>query len=1612
MNGPISTGPGLRLLVLDGGDTRSISQLVILDQIMKRVSWKDDPQHEECIKPCEFFDLVMGVGTGAVIAMLLVVCRATIPEAKRLFFEFCKDVFQDGQMSATERTKRLESALENILSQKGLSPDTMLLEQSRDKDRSLLVIGATSAANLQLCRHFRTYRSCDAQDDVSILDAIHASCAHANFINSAFVGKSTFSEEYTGTKFFFNNPAREAIQEARSHFGPMAQVACVLSLGYTGYETWSASTSGSRTALLDVDQTVARETERIATELERQLGTRNVFFRFAVEKGLESPIVEVSPMSIGAIKSTTESYLGQPRVSSLIDQYVATSSHPGVLTISAMCALQSKPLTVIQGLPPLSKFHVVRQRQLALIAESLFSEEDGQAMVAVTGAGGTGKTQLVARFVRDYRHKFPNVLFLDASSTQTIRSSLIARARDLGHFCKSVEEVLDTLTRWDDASNGPWLMVFDKLDDKDIVIRNFIPSCEHGSIIITSRLNDMGQLSHHHVKLDTMDPNEAASTLLKAALGPSTVPTPAEFDLGLEIAEQLGYLPVVLVQAGCYIHSTRRLHQFLDMLQMSRHKVLTQSIKARDAYEHNVYAMIDVTLDSLSKRAQNFYYLLSFAHHRDLPRPLIKLAAQYHFLLESLTLLERRPDFSETTELLYDTLSPSREWQDHEFDDLVVELQRASLMTVEECNGVVTLNCNSLLLACSQERLSQSEKLMYARAMSRIIASGTTTAGVALHEYLVPHIRALKGYWNQLEVNDRAGFADHLAWPGIADECVQIWESIRDEVEAASGPTSEALMVVLRRLSNAYVLQGDNKRHEHTEESIRRLQSVLEERTISTHEPDPLTPVSANDHMSDAPTGMAVALSSLESQVQYFKIQGSWKEVIRVGRQILNIRDGYFNSDRHATLRTLRLLAVAHEKLNHYADAKALWTRILESQGDSIPKEEHSTTLQHLISCCEILKSYTDLEAALEELIDLQLGDESTSREAIEETTLRLRMTYEKTQRHFKIDHLLKRILDTNRERQCPQDVICADIDRLATYYGDYGESSKEEEYLNLLIQEQKALYGVRHVSTVRTMRRLLSLLVHLGREEEAAQLRKLIESITLSQNALDRTEHLKRGIEDNIYGSHIPEALAGLTALLISTEPAGSEHIDVLEWAANTYETIGYHRNAETLWRDVLQVLRRDSIANEPSIRVILNRIAHACEMQAKYTESIVELLQLLDMEPVDDYEGRVSIMERIATDYESCSDWTSAEQMRENIVDVTRKKVGITHDNYWSTLCKLLTLRLSQGKPKEAWNPLVTYLSRLLLRDIHNREAYLLLVDICRGLGEEETTTMWAKSIQKEYSYLQVSLVTGICSHVQRLGSSAVKPVVVPLIMGYCGLLEESITTVVSPKIDDSAVRALVLGVEVLDRAYEAYGQDAPIVRVWRLILAAKSAKQKLEIATSCDVASRYASTEIVLQNLIDHTPEADTVIAPRDLLSRLSSIQSRRSLRDDDVRAWSSFEKASDEGDVEAQRTYLRDPVFKSRVERLIKSHQSHNNTDAALQKLHTLSSVQRSVLGIASAETLFTIDQTLQICKEERRFQEAEQLLRQCKEVATREDGGAFFAIAVREAKVRQWAAEAS
>ncbi|KKK16685.1 hypothetical protein P175DRAFT_0503424 [Aspergillus ochraceoroseus IBT 24754] len=81
-------GPPLRILSLDGGGVRGYSMLILLQELMHRiyVETEGKPPHRDQIpKPCDYFDLIAGTGTGGLIALML--------GRLRLDLETCKDVY-------------------------------------------------------------------------------------------------------------------------------------------------------------------------------------------------------------------------------------------------------------------------------------------------------------------------------------------------------------------------------------------------------------------------------------------------------------------------------------------------------------------------------------------------------------------------------------------------------------------------------------------------------------------------------------------------------------------------------------------------------------------------------------------------------------------------------------------------------------------------------------------------------------------------------------------------------------------------------------------------------------------------------------------------------------------------------------------------------------------------------------------------------------------------------------------------------------------------------------------------------------------------------------------------------------------------------------------------------------------------------------------------------------------------------------------------------------------------------------------------------------------------------------------------------------------------------
>jgi len=162
---------------------------------------------------------------------------------------------------------------------------------------------------------------------------------------------------------------------------------------------------------------------------------------------------------------------------------------------------------------------VGREYLLENLKQEIEKGKDRLNIIVLYCTRGMGKTQLTLKYVYQQYVNYSSVFFVNTASVQTTKlgftqimrrlvqhhgqisddyahiGRLLGMAEKLdpaGCFTVTSEEkqhVVNAVEQWFSApGNTNWLLVFDNLDDPDLVdIEEYIPSCNHGTVIITSR---------------------------------------------------------------------------------------------------------------------------------------------------------------------------------------------------------------------------------------------------------------------------------------------------------------------------------------------------------------------------------------------------------------------------------------------------------------------------------------------------------------------------------------------------------------------------------------------------------------------------------------------------------------------------------------------------------------------------------------------------------------------------------------------------------------------------------------------------------------------------------------------------------------------------------------------------------------------------------------------------------------------------------------------------------------------------------------------------------------------------------------------------------------------
>ncbi|KAJ7828609.1 hypothetical protein B0H13DRAFT_2289960 [Mycena leptocephala] len=184
-----------------------------------------------------------------------------------------------------------------------------------------------------------------------------------------------------------------------------------------------------------------------------------------------------------------------------INATLATVISPSNILISLVLLhsdLELSDITVVQAArqmnncPPPSRIFQGRQTILDKMNQFFAQDIGKQHIYVLHGLGGAGKTQIALKF---------------------INASLVEEHSNLEKYWQLFSGCIEVAA----TNQEDWLLFYDNADDPKIDLNRFIPQCNHGNIIITTRNPALRSYAGAHFAVSDMEETDAVALLLKSA---------------------------------------------------------------------------------------------------------------------------------------------------------------------------------------------------------------------------------------------------------------------------------------------------------------------------------------------------------------------------------------------------------------------------------------------------------------------------------------------------------------------------------------------------------------------------------------------------------------------------------------------------------------------------------------------------------------------------------------------------------------------------------------------------------------------------------------------------------------------------------------------------------------------------------------------------------------------------------------------------------------------------------------------------------------------------------------------------------------------------------------
>lgn len=649
--------------------------------------------------------------------------------------------------------------------------------------------------------------------------------------------------------------------------------------------------------------------------------------------------------------------------------------------------------------------YVSREDIMQCLWEQLHIDARTHARVALVGLGGAGKTELAIASVHRYRSDHPDhlVFWIHAANANRMRQELLFVADILG-LCGGnhpAADILEHLRRWlADPKNGSWLIVLDNADDLRVFtdsgqsshsgsssgttfLDGYIPHASHGSILATSRSKQVGQYlvrkPSQLVEVGQMSEHE----ILKLLRGRDLRGTDEDM---LELADQLEFLPLAVIQAAAYITSrSMPVKRYITLLKADD----TQLVSLLDKVPGNQFT------GSRSNISVASTWKLSFNQICDQD-------SQAADLLAVMTFFDRQRI---PIEWLRGSINEQEPQDAIEFEDGLGLLKAYSLIS-ERCDPSTNVEMHRLIQVIMRSWLSergeaQSRAMEALWRISRHFPSGDYTTRDECKNNL-PHAHKilddplisettldrpseLQRAWLRAKVarylHSQNRFSDADAQSSLAlaglkyakhkfdeetlqvqlehvrilralenhDAAVKLAQEARKDSKRRFGEEDDLTLAATERLFQALENRGD--RSEATK--LARAYTESKRKKLGSRHPD--------------------VIGGMHKVASLLKIQGKWNDAEQYERQITQSKsiDSSLGFKHPKTLKARFRLGKTLSNQGRYREADEEFRKVIKGQKEAIGDEHHDTliTMFHLAQNLHRIHQLDEAESLLRKLL-------------------------------------------------------------------------------------------------------------------------------------------------------------------------------------------------------------------------------------------------------------------------------------------------------------------------------------------------------------------------------------------------------------------------------------------------------------------------------------------------------------------------------------------------------------------------------------------------------------------------------------------------------------------